>query len=220
MRFKSLIFALAFGGLSVFCAEASAFDPVDHGAGETRLVVAMGDSLTAGYNLPPDASFPAQLQKALTAGGKQVSVMNAGVSGDTSSGGRARLEWMLSGLSQSPDLVVLEFGGNDALRGIEPSITKDNLDAMLRVLIERDIPILLVGMRAPPNMGRAYEEEFNGIFPALAAEHNVPLYPFFLDGVALYPDLKLGDGIHPNREGVGVIVERIREAIDDLLYNN
>lgn len=224
MRFKSLFLTLLIGGLLLFRAEASFAQSSDESANESGsdvwLIVAMGDSLTAGYNLPPDASFPVQLQTLLNSDGERVKVMNAGVSGDTSSGGRARLEWMLSGLTQTPDLVVLEFGGNDALRGIEPSITKQNIGAMLQMLKHRGIPTLLVGMRAPPNMGRAYEGEFNSIFPELAAEHDVPLYPFFLDGVALQPDLKLADGIHPNRDGVGVIVERISEAVLKALCND
>lgn len=204
-----------------FVALLAAVAPLSAGiaadGGEARLIVALGDSLTAGYNLPPGESFPAQLEAALRARGLNVSVANAGVSGDTSSGGRARLDWALSSVAGKPDLVIVEFGGNDVLRGIEPSITRANIDAILEDLGERDIPVLLAGMQAPPNMGRDYAEEFNALYPALAQKHDVPFYPFFLDGVVFDPDLKLGDGIHPNGRGVGVMVERILPSVLDAL---
>ena len=177
---------------------------------EETVIIAMGDSLSAGYQLEPDASFPAQLQAYLREDGHAVRVINAGVSGDTTSGGRARLDWVLSDVPNGkPDLVILELGSNDALRGVEPSIVRTNLDAMMEKLTARDIPVLLVGMIAPPNLGGEYSREFNTIFPDLSEKYDTVLYPFFLDGVAANPDLNLSDGIHPNREGIGIIVDKI-----------
>ncbi|MEE8371159.1 MAG: arylesterase [Sphingomonadales bacterium] len=180
-------------------------------AGEAgRTVVVFGDSLAAGFNLPPGASFPAQLEVWLRAEGNRVTVINAGVSGDTSAGGIARMDWVLSSLpGGKADLVIVEFGGNDMLRGFEPSITRTNIAAMLELLNARQIPSLLAGMKAPPNMGREYEEEFNRLFPELAKEYGSHFYPFFLEGVAARPELNLSDGIHPNEKGIRLIVERM-----------
>lgn len=170
------------------------------------LIVALGDSLTAGYGLPPEQAFPTLLESRLRQLGVAARVQNAGVSGDTSAGGRARLGWALA---EKPALVIVELGANDALRGIEPAQTEANLDAILTELRRRDIRVLLTGMRAPPNMGRDYAGEYDALFPRLAAKHGVPLYPFFLDGVAGEAALNQPDGIHPNLKGVQVIVERI-----------
>lgn len=175
-----------------------------------RLLV-IGDSLTAGYGLARDDGFPAQLERALSAQGLAVRVQDGGVSGDTSTGGRARLAWMLGG-GQPPDAVIVQLGANDALRGVDPDITFANLSAILSELRARGLPVLLAGMRAPPNLGEAYRTRFDAIYPRLAREHGVALYPFFLDGVAAVPALNQADGIHPNPLGVAEIVRRIAPA--------
>ena len=173
-------------------------------------IVGLGDSLMAGYELPEGDGFPAVLQAALKAKGFDVRVANAGVSGDTTSGGLERLDW------SAPDgtkLVILELGGNDALRGISPEITRDNLDKMLTRLKERNIAVVLAGMLAPPSMGKDYEAAFNPLYGELAAKHAVPLIPFFLEGVAGNAAFQLGDGIHPNRAGVDKMVENALPVI-------
>lgn len=176
--------------------------------------MALGDSLTAGYGLPDDAAFPARLQSALADRGYDVAVLNAGVSGDTTAGGLARLDWALA---DDPDLALVELGANDGLRGIDPAATRENLAGILDRLTAEGIPTLLAGMYAPPNLGREYGAAFNGLYPALAETYDVPLYPFFLEGVATDPALNQGDGIHPNAEGVAVIVERIVPYVVDLI---
>ncbi len=182
-----------------------------------KLVLAFGDSLSAGYQLKPGESFPAQLQVALVKAGRDVTVKNAGVSGDTSTAGRARLNWVLAGLKTKPDLVILELGANDMLRGQDPAIAKANLDAMLTELGKRKIPVVLAGMRASPNLGATYVKQFDAMYGALAAKHKVRLYPFFLDGVAATPKLQLADGMHPNAAGVAVIVKRILPTVEAAL---
>ena len=182
-----------------------------------KLVLAFGDSLSAGYQLKPGESFPAQLQVALVKAGRDVTVKNAGVSGDTSTAGRARLNWVLAGLKTKPDLVILELGANDMLRGQDPAIAKANLDAMLTELGKRKIPVILAGMRASPNLGATYVKQFDAMYGALAAKHKVRLYPFFLDGVAATPKLQLADGMHPNAAGVAVIVKRILPTVEAAL---
>lgn len=177
-------------------------------------LVAFGDSLTAGYQLGPDEGFAEVLETRLTERGHDVDVINAGVSGDTTSGGLSRLEWSVP---DDADAVILELGGNDALRGIDPSVTRDNLDAMLTKLGDRNIPVLLAGMLAPPNMGPAYQEAFNPIFAELADTHDTLYYPFFLEGVAGEPEYGLGDGIHPNAEGVEIIVDNILPTVEELI---
>lgn len=174
-------------------------------------LVAFGDSLTAGYGLPANQAFPAQLQAALTAKGHDVVIENAGVSGDTSSAGLARIDWSIP---DGTDGVILELGANDALRGIDPSITETSLSGMLARLKERGIPVLLAGMLAPPNLGADYAGRFNPIYPRLAAQYDVPLYPFFLDGVAGQARLNQADSMHPTGEGVKVIVERMLPAVE------
>lgn len=175
-------------------------------AAETRLL-AFGDSLTSGWGLPARDAFPAALERALHAAGRgDVRVIAAGVAGDTTAGGRARLDWSLA---DRPHAAIVELGANDGLRGIDPASTHANLDAILGELSRRGIPVLLAGMYAPPNLGREYGQAFDAIYPKLAQKHGVALYPFFLDGVAVEPALNQPDGLHPNAEGVAVIVARI-----------
>ncbi|WP_028746403.1 arylesterase [Rhizobium mesoamericanum] len=177
-------------------------------------LVGFGDSLMAGYQLPPGDGFPEKLQAALKAKGVDISIANAGVSGDTTTGGLARIDWSVP---DSTDGVILELGANDALRGIPPEESEKNLERMIARLKERGIAVLLVGMRAPPNMGGDYAARFNPIYQKLAQKHGVALYPFFLDGVALEAGLKLEDGMHPNSKGVDMMVEKMEPAITQFL---
>jgi len=172
----------------------------------TVKVVALGTSLTAGYGLEQAEGFVPQLQAALAAKGLDVEVENAGVSGDTSAGGLARLDWSID---DDVDAVIVELGSNDALRGFDPQQTHDNLTAILEALAARDLPVLLTGMLAPPNLGEEYGAEFAAIYPDLAGRYGVLFYPFFLEGVAADAALNQPDGIHPNADGVQVIVEAI-----------
>jgi acyl-CoA thioesterase-1 len=183
-------------------------------AAEPVKIVALGDSLTAGFGLPREAAFPARLEAALRAKGFAVEIANAGVSGDTPSGGLARLDWSVP---EGTDAVILELGANDALRGLDPKVTRAALDAILRRLGERRIAVLLTGMRAPPNMGSDYGRAFDAIFPDLAAAHDVVFYPFFLDGVAAERVLNQGDGMHPTAAGIDAIVERILPKAEELI---
>ncbi len=180
--------------------------PFSLAAAEPATILVLGDSLTAGYGLAEEEAFPAQLEQALFAAGIGVRVINAGISGDTSAGGAARLEWSLA---DHPDLVILALGANDALRGLSPDQTRINLAAIITRLQERQIDVLLAGMLAPRNMGEDYYNSFDKIYPELAQEFAIPLYPFFLEGVAGKPELNLADGIHPNPAGVRVMVEGI-----------
>ena len=173
-------------------------------------IVALGDSLTAGYGLAPGEGFAEQLEKALRLAGTDVTIVNAGVSGDTASGGLERLEWAVPADTQG---VILELGANDALRGIDPKKTHAALNSILDKLNARDIPVLIAGMRAPPNMGAEYVAAFDGMFEQLADEHGALLYPFFLDGVAGDPDLNQPDGLHPNKKGVAEIVSRMVPSV-------
>jgi acyl-CoA thioesterase I len=175
-------------------------------AAEPTRILALGDSLTAGHGLERTDSFPVQLQRALNRDGIDAVVSNAGVSGDTSAGGRARLDWVLA---EKPALAIIELGANDGLRGLDPETTFANLDAILGQLREAGVAVLLTGMLAPPNLGREYGRAFADLYPRLAAKHGVVLYPFFLDGVAADPALNQDDAIHPNAQGVAVIVKRI-----------
>lgn len=174
--------------------------------GGTTVVLALGDSLTAGYGLAPDQSFPVQLEAALAAAGVPARVINGGVSGDTSAGGLTRLDWLLG---ERPDLVIVELGANDGLRGVDPAVTRDNLDRIIARIRADGIGVLLTGMQAPPNLGRDYGAQFAAVYTDLADKHGVGLYPFFLDGVAADPTLNQADGIHPSPAGVAVIVERM-----------
>ncbi len=177
-------------------------------------LVGFGDSLMAGYQLPAADAFPVKLEAALCAKGHEVEIANAGVSGDTTSGGLARLDWSIPDGTEG---VILELGANDALRGIAPEQTEKNLDAMLTRLKERGIPVLLAGMLAPPNMGADYAERFNGIYKRLSEKHGVPLYPFFLEGVVTKADLQIEDGMHPNSAGVDVMVQSFLPAAEAFL---
>ena len=177
-------------------------------------IVVLGDSLSAGLGLPVDDAFPARLAEALKGKGVAVTIANAGVSGDTASGGLGRLDWSVP---DGTDAVIVELGANDALRGLDPSLTKTALDAILRKLADRHIAVLLAGMRAPRNMGPDYARDFDAIYPALASTHPVVFYPFFLDGVAADPKLNQGDGMHPNAAGVDAIVARILPRVEELV---
>ncbi len=178
-------------------------------------VLALGDSLVAGFGLAAQDSFTAQLERRLADRlGQPVTVLNGGVSGDTTAGGLARLDWALA---DQPDMVIVELGGNDGLRGIDPAATRANLTAILDRLRADGLPVLLTGMLAPPNLGRAYGDRFNAVFPDLAEAYDVAFYPFFLDGVAGEPRLNQSDGIHPNAAGVALIVDRLTPLVLDVL---
>lgn len=182
-------------------------------------ILALGDSLTAGYGLPVGEGFTDQLEVWLNErAGKPIKVINGGVSGDTSTGGRSRMDWALAPIKGGkPDLVVLELGANDALRGVAPEITRTNIEAMVKTLTDRNIPVLIAGMLASPSWGPDYEATFNAIFPDMAKKYEVPLYPFFLDGVATIESLNQDDGLHPNAEGVAIIVGKIGPIIQDIV---
>ncbi len=199
--------------LSIFVLASQAGDN-ETLAQEPTVIVAFGDSLTAGYQLPPNAAFPVQLEKALTEKGHNVRVVNSGVSGDTSADGLARFEWAMP---EDADAVILELGANDALRGIPVAEARKALGGILQRLKDRNIPVLMAGMEAPRNWGDQYVSDFRQMYSDLAAEHDADLYPFFLRGVALRSSLNLGDGIHPTEEGVGVIVEGIMPKVEALI---
>ena len=186
-------------------------------AAEPYRIVGFGDSLMAGFGLNPGEGFTEKLQAALKAKGRDVEVINAGVSGDTTSGGLSRLDWSV------PDgtrLVILELGANDMLRAVTPDITEKNLDAMLAKLKDRKIPVLLAGMRAAPNLGADYQARFDAIYPRLAEKYGAALYPFFLDGVAGDSKLVLEDGMHPSAKGIDIMVERILPMLEKLIAAN
>lgn len=182
----------------------------------TPYILAFGDSLTAGYGLQPHESFPRQLEALLRERQPGATVVNAGVSGDTSAGGLARLPRVLAGLSAKPDLAIIELGANDLLRGIAPERMRDNLDAILTELRGCGIAVLLAGMWAPPFLG-AFATRYNQVFPALAKQHGVPLYPFFLAGVAGDPQLTLADRVHPNARAIGIVARRILPHVEAAL---
>jgi acyl-CoA thioesterase-1 len=207
MRFKALIAALC---LSLGVATASALPA---SADEIK-IVGFGDSLMAAYNLQSDEGFPARLQAALRDRGHEVSIIDAGVSGDTTSGGLARLDWSIP---DGIDGVILELGANDALRGLPPEKTRENLEAMIVRLKQRGITVLLAGMLAPPNMGAGYETVFNQIYPDLAAKHDLIFYPFFLDGVTGNPEMLLSDGMHPNVNGINTMVQKFVPVAEEFL---
>jgi len=177
-------------------------------------LLVLGDSLIQGYGLAPGQDFPAQLERALKVRGMNVKVINGGVSGDTSAGGVARIAWSLT---DNPDAAIVEFGGNDALRGLAPTDTERNIGAILAALKARHIPVLLAGIKSPRNMGADYTKEFDAVFPALATKYEVLFYPFFLDGVAVNPALNQRDGIHPDEKGVAVIVQRMMPMVMQLV---
>jgi acyl-CoA thioesterase-1 len=183
-------------------------------AAQPVTIMALGDSLTAGYGLQPSDAFPVKLEAALKARGHDVTVVNAGVSGDTAVDGFSRLDWSLS---DDVDAVIVELGANDALRGLPPEQAEAALDGILAKLGEKKIPALIAGMRAPPNMGPDYMTAFDGMYPRLAEKHGADLYPFFLDGVAAEASLNQADGIHPNPAGVDVVVARILPKVETLI---
>lgn len=188
-----------------------------HGApagAQTIKIVALGDSLTAGFGLTATEAFPAQLEAALKKRGHDVAVANAGVSGDTSAGGLARVDWSVP---DGTDAVILVLGANDMLRGLDPAQTRKSLDEAIRRLKARNIEVLVGGMRAAPNLGAEYAAKFDAIYAELAGEHGTLIYPFFLDGVAGQRDLNLSDGIHPTAKGVSVVVERILPSVESLI---
>jgi acyl-CoA thioesterase-1 len=177
-------------------------------------IVALGDSLTAGYGLSREEAFPEKLEKALKAKGIAVAIENAGVSGDTASGGLSRLDWSVG---EGTDAVIVELGANDMLRGVDPKVTRSALETIIERLKARNIEILICGMRAAPNMGEDYLRGFDAIFPDLAAKHGLVYYPFFLDGVATQAKFSLRDGIHPNAAGVSHIVTSITPKVEELI---
>ncbi|MBZ9939361.1 arylesterase [Mesorhizobium sp. BR1-1-16] len=187
--------------------------PVAASAAPIR-ILALGDSLTAGYGLGPEDGFTTQLERALKAKGLDVTVINAGVSGDTAEGGLARLDWALGG---GADAAIVELGANDMLRGMDPAGTRKALDAILAKLSEKKIPTLLAGMLAAPNLGSDYGARFDAIYPELATQYGAILYPFFLDGAAAQSTLLQADGLHPNAKGVALIVERMLPSVERLV---
>lgn len=186
-------------------------------AADTRLVLAFGDSLYAGYGVLPQQAFPYVLEQRLKAAGVAASVRNAGVSGDTSAAGLRRLAFTLDGLPRKPDLAIVGLGGNDMLRGIDPAETRANLDAICAELKRRGIPIMLTGMRAAPNLGADYVRSFEGIYPDLAKKYAAPLDPFFLEGVVTDPALMLPDRIHPRPAGIERIADRVTPVVVEAL---
>lgn len=209
---RTQVVALAvFVNVATIPAPAAYADPA---VAEPLSIVAFGDSLTAGYRLEPSQSFPAQLEKALRARGHNVEIVNAGVSGDTTAAGLERLAWAVPDGTEG---VILELGANDALRGIDPAQTKANLDKIIAALDARGIPVLVAGMKAPKNWGEEYAARFDAIFTDLAKSDSHIVYPFFLDGIAMQPELNLDDGMHPNDKGVARIVSRIAPAVEQLI---
>ena len=200
-------------GIALVMMSASTFaSPV---LSQTPLKLAvLGDSLTAGYGLPATAAFPVRLEKALREKGLKVDVLNAGVSGDTASGGRDRLDWSVP---DGTEAVIVELGANDALRGLDPAVTRAALEEIIKKLQARKIAVMLAGMYAPRNYGAEYAAKFDPIYPELAKAYDVPLYPFFLDGVAAEAKLNQPDGLHPTAEGVDIIVARILPSVEQFL---
>ncbi len=199
---------LLVGSLAMAIAQTP---PADSSGARSLKLVAFGDSLTAGYNLPGSAAFPTVLEQALRQKGLAVEIVNAGVSGDTTQGGLERLDWSVP---EGADGVILELGANDALRGVDPALTRKNLEAMVARLSERKIPVLLAGVYAPRNLGEDYAKRFDAIYPELAKKHGLVLYPFFLEGIAGDRALNQADGLHPTADGVAVIVRTILPTVE------
>jgi acyl-CoA thioesterase-1 len=216
--FKTILFGLAAilapamiaGDLALSAAQTP------QTSGQPVRVLAFGDSLTQGYGVPPGMEFPARLEKALNAKRLDVTVINAGVSGETSAGGLARVDWLLGDGKSGPDAVILELGANDGLRGLPVPEMEKNLDTILSKLKARNIPVLFAGMKAPRNFGARYAEDYDAVFPKLAAKYDALFYPFFLEGVALDRALVQPDGLHPNPKGVDVIVKGIEPLAERL----
>jgi acyl-CoA thioesterase-1 len=201
-------------GMALLAADAAFAQAPAAAAAKPIKMVVLGDSLSAGLGLSASSAFPARLQKSLKINGIEVTMINAGVSGDTSSGGRDRLDWSVP---EGTEAVILELGANDALRGIDPKITRAALTDILTRLKARKVAVLLCGMVAPPNYGSDYSVRFNAIYPDLAKSFGVPLYPFFLEGVAADARLNQADGLHPTAEGVDVIVKNILPTVEAFL---
>ena len=197
--------------------EAAAIPPGVDVSGPERTILAFGDSLFAGYNLAPHEGYPEQLEAALRADGINARVIDAGVSGDTTAAGRQRIGFVLDSAAAKPDLAIVELGGNDLLRGIAPEETRANLAAILDELAARDIPVLLMGMRAPPNLGVQFQAAFDGLYPALAEQYDVALVPFFLEAVYDQPQLILPDRVHPTAAGVAALAEATLPAVTNAL---
>lgn len=208
-----LIFASILGGFAVSILPQPANTAP---ANKEIVIVAYGDSLTAGYQLPPGDAFPAQLEKALKARGHKVKVINSGVSGDTASDGLARFDWAMP---DDADAVILELGANDALRGIPVTETNKALSEIISRLKARGIEVLIAGMEAPRNWGEDYTNDFRAMYASLAKQNAAQLYPFFLEGAALDPSLNLNDGLHPNAKGVAMIVKGILPDVEHLIEN-
>lgn len=188
--------------------------PLCHGEQTVRRIVAFGDSLTAGLGVPSQESYPAQLQEKLDSLGYSYAVINAGVSGDTTAGGLRRVPWVLR---SNPEVVILELGANDGLRGLSLAQTRENLERIIEQLLAAKVKIILAGMKLPPNYGTDYRQGFEAIYPALAQRYRVPLIPFFLEGVAASAQLNQADGIHPNSQGYRIVVEQVLAALRPLL---
>ena len=195
-----------FNVLLVFTLLYCTLHTVAWAASDQSRILALGDSLTAGYGLSQSDSFPAQLTRKLHDAKVYATIVNAGVSGDTTSGALQRLDWLMDG---PYDLAIVELGANDALRAVDPALTRKNLDRIVKKLKALGIPVLLAGMKAPRNLGPDYADRFDQIFPDLAQKHNINFYPFFLDGIAAKPAFNQADGMHPNAEGVAIIAERM-----------
>jgi acyl-CoA thioesterase-1 len=211
--FMTIIFACA-TALAAMIATVVVPSPSAQAQDRPIRLVALGDSLSAGYNLPQEAAFPMVLERALKAKGYNVEVANAGVSGDTTSGGLDRLDWSVP---DGTDGVILELGANDMLRGLDPALARKNLETIVERLKSRNIPMMLAGMYASRNLGPDYVQKFDSIYPDIAKKHDLVLYPFFLDGVAGERSLNLPDGLHPTAKGVETIVERILPSVESFL---
>ncbi|HAJ90053.1 MAG TPA: arylesterase [Rhodospirillaceae bacterium] len=208
MAMRSAFFFAVLAFLSVFSLKAYAADPIR--------IVALGDSLTAGYGMESGQDFATKLQEKMIAAGISARVDNAGVSGDTSAGGLSRVDWAVDGTPR-PMLVIVALGANDMLRGIDPAVTQKNLAAILDKLKEKKIPVLLAGMKSPANLGPFFQGKFDRIYQELADEYDVPLYPFFLEGVAMKAEYNLPDGLHPNPKGIAIMVDRIFPVVEKTL---
>ena len=204
----------AFAALAALAVLAGLAAPAAPARAETVRILALGDSLTAGYGLDLADTFPVLLEGALRADGLDVAVINAGVSGDTTAGGLARLGWALA---DRPHMAIVALGGNDALRGLDPDTTRTNLDAIVTRIETAGVRVLLAGMKAPPNLGAEYGRAFNAVFAGVAERHGVALYPFLLEGVAAVPELNQDDAIHPNARGVQIMVQGILSYVRDLI---
>jgi acyl-CoA thioesterase-1 len=201
--------------LSMMMTAVAAFGAQAANADRPLRILALGDSLTAGYGLADlTDAFPTQLERALKAKGYDVTIIQGGVSGDTTTGGRSRVDWALA---EKPDGVIVALGGNDALRGVEPAVTLESMDAIVKRIKKDGLPVLVAGMLAPPNWGKDYGNRFNAVFSKVAKDNDVLFYPFFLEGVAAVPALNQPDRIHPNPEGVKVMVEGITPAVEKLI---